>query len=481
MSEELTALSAARLAEAIRRREVSPVEAAEAYLRRVGELNPRLNAVVTLAPDVLERAREAERALMRGAADGALHGVPLTVKDTFDVAGLRATAGSLVRAERVPAADAPAVALLRAAGAIILGKTNCAEMALDYTADNPLFGRTNNPYDPSRTPGGSSGGCASAVAAGLAAASLGSDLAGSVRIPAHFCGVVGLRPTTTTVARRGGHCPPVVGAHALGASFGPLARTVEDARLVYRATAVEGGWRFGAESGGGDWADGARLRGLRFYWYEDDGAVPVAQEVREAVRAAARALEEAGLNAVGERPPHVAGANELWLSLFSRETRRFLRAEYAGREERAGPTARAIIGRAEEAAAQTLDDFLAAWERRDRRRLELLERMRSTPLVVAPVGPVAAFRHGEARRVEVGGRSLNTFRAFGYAQAFNVYDLPAVSVPAGRTREGLPVGVQLVGRPFEEDLVLAAAAIVEQALGGWHPPQTLPNDRANQL
>ncbi|HEV3471028.1 MAG TPA: amidase [Pyrinomonadaceae bacterium] len=466
MGQELTSVSAARLAALIRRREVSPVEAAEAYLRRIESLNPALNAVVTLAPDVLERAREAERASARGDKVGPLHGVPVTVKDTIEVRGLPAAAGSRVRAGLVAERDAGAVARLRAAGAVVLGKTNCSEMALDYTTENPVFGRTLNPHDPRRTPGGSSGGCAAAVAARLSAASLGSDLAGSVRIPAHFCGVAGLRPTAARVPTDG-HCPPVVGAYALGASLGPLARSVEDLRLFYDALSLS------APSRPGD------LRGRRVAWYEEDGEVPVTDETKRAVRAAAAALADAGLEVSEGRPPGVGKGTELWLALFSDATRQFLRAAYAGRETEAGPTARALIESV--APADASEVSARAREGRDLLRAELLRWMEATPLFVSPVGAVAAFRHEESRRVEVGGRVVGTFRAFGYAQVCNVFDLPAVCVPAGRTRDGLPVGVQLVGRPFEEDAVLAAAALVERALGGFRPPTNLPNGGANQL
>src|ERR1044072_218194 len=209
--QELRRLSAVELSHLIRARAVSPVEAVGAYLRRIESVNPTLNAVVTLAPDALELGREAEAAVVRGETVGALHGVPLTVKDTIDVRGLRTTYGSRVRAHNVAEDDAPAVARLRAAGAIILGKTNCPEFALDYTSENPVFGRTNNPHDLGRTPGGSSGGCAAAVAACMTAGSLGSDLAGSIRIPAHFCGVVGLKPTAGRGAG-GGPLPARTGA-----------------------------------------------------------------------------------------------------------------------------------------------------------------------------------------------------------------------------------------------------------------------------
>ena len=471
MSEELTTISASRLAGLIRRREVSPSEAAEAYVRRVEAVNPELNAVVAVAPDVLAQAREAERALAAGGEVGPLHGVPLTVKETIDVRGLPATAGSRARAGRIADGDAPAVGRLRAAGALLLGKTNCSELGLEYVSENEVYGRTLNPFDPERTAGGSSGGCGAAVAAGLAAASLGSDLSGSVRIPAHFCGVTGLRPTSARVPG-GGHFPPIEGAYALGGGLGPLARSVEDLGLFY-------GVLSGAPTQAGAGREPADARGLRFAWFEDDGEAPVTFETRAAVRAAAAALQDAGLAGVEARPPHVAHATELWLSLYADATARFLRTVYDGREEDAGPPARAILARA--AGAGPAVAFTAARARRDLLREELLRWMEATPLLVAPVGLVPAFRHEESRRVEVEGHSFSTFRAFGLAQFCNVFDLPAACVPAGRTTEGLPVGVQLIGRPLEEASVLAAAAHVERALGGWRPPTPLPHGGPNRV
>jgi Asp-tRNA(Asn)/Glu-tRNA(Gln) amidotransferase A subunit family amidase len=456
-------MPAHELAGRIRARAVSPVEAVEAYLRRIEEVNPTLNAVVTLAPDALERAREAEEAVAGGEELGALHGVPLTLKDTIDVRGMRATCGSRVRADYVPEEDAPAVARLRAAGAVILGKTNCPEFALDYTSENPLFGRTNNPHDLGRTPGGSSGGCAAAVAARMTAASVGSDLAGSVRIPAHFCGVAGLKPTAGRVPG-GGHAPPMSGLHSLGATLGPLARTVEDLRLLYGVLSGASG----AAGGGTD--AGETLKATRVAFYADDGAEPVTTETREAVEAAARALADAGPEVLEEAPPGVGEATGLWLSLFEYTTQRFVRAAYAGREGEAGRAARVILERAGRWGEPALEKVLAAWEERDRVRETLLRWMERTPLFVAPVGAVPAFRHEEFGRVEVEGRSVPTFRAFAHAHAANVFDLPAACVPAGRTASGLPVGVQVVGRPHEEWRVLAAARVIEEALGGWQPP-----------
>src|SRR6185503_849689 len=196
---DLVELSLTTIAGMIQRREVSPIEVAKAHLERIAQLNPALNAIVTIAPDVIERARAAEAALLRGDEVGSLHGVPVTIKDTIDTAGLRTTSGSKLRMDYVPETDAPAVARLKAAGAIVLGKTNAAEMAMDYNADNLVFGRTNHPLDPGLTPGGSSGGEAVAIATCMSPGGIGSDLAGSVRIPAHFCGICGLKPTTGRV------------------------------------------------------------------------------------------------------------------------------------------------------------------------------------------------------------------------------------------------------------------------------------------
>jgi Asp-tRNA(Asn)/Glu-tRNA(Gln) amidotransferase A subunit family amidase len=478
-------MSATRLARLICARTVSPVEVVEAHLRRIESVNPRLNAVVTLAPDALEAARVAEAKVMRGDALGALHGLPLTVKDTIDVRGMRATGGSLTRERYVPEVDAPSVARMRAAGAIILGKTNCPEFALDYTSENPVFGRTNNPYDLERTPGGSSGGCAAAVAACMTTASLGSDLAGSVRIPAHFCGVAALKPTARRIPGEG-HAPPLAGLHSLGASLGPLAREVKDLRLLFQVLANVADARANVDDEASD-VDGERapaesLKGVRIAWYADDGAVPVSLETRGAVRDAAQALEAAGLTLVEEVPPGVSGATELWLSLFEYATQRFVRSAYRDREDEAGRAARVILERAGRWGEPALERVLKAWEERDRVRASLLGWMEHTPLFVAPVGAVPAFLHEEYGRVEFEGRALSTFRAFSYSHAANVFDLPAVCVPVGRTREGLPIGVQIVGRPFEEWRVLDAARIVERALGGWRPlPESLPNANPNPL
>jgi Asp-tRNA(Asn)/Glu-tRNA(Gln) amidotransferase A subunit family amidase len=430
--------SLTELVELIRKREVSAVEVVEAHLAQIERLNPGLNAIVTVAPNVLDQA---------GRVDGDLGGLPITIKDTIETAGIRSTSGSKVRQNHVPKRDAPAVARLKAAGAIILGKTNPAEMAMDYTADNPVFGRTVHPLDPKLTPGGSSGGEAVAIATHMSPAGLGSDLAGSIRIPAHFCGVAGLKPGTGRVPGEG-QFPRSSGPYGLGAVIGPMARRVADLRLLFEVLSNERQLE-------GD------LRGSRFTWYGDDGVVPVTDETAQAVRNAAVALTDAGL--IGEecRPPHVERGNELWLKLFSRASVVQLRQVYAGRENDGGSFVSWRLRTADDTPPPSLDVYIENWMERDRLREELLRWMETTPIIVAPVGATPAYEH-DTLKVTVQGSTMGTFRAFSYAQTFNVFDLPVVTVPAGRSKDGLPIGVQIVGRPFAERMVLAAAEIVEQ-------------------
>jgi amidase len=456
---ELPSQSITRLAELIRGGEASPVEVVQAHLDRIDKVNPQLNAIVTLAPDAIEKAREAEAAVARGDTLGPLHGVPLTVKDTIETAGLRTTSGSVLRAEFVPTRDASAVTRLKAAGAIILGKTNTAEMAMDYDTENPVFGRGNNPYDLQRTTGGSSGGEAAAIATCMSPGGIGSDLAGSIRIPAHFCGVTGLKPTVGRVPGEG-QFPPGTGPYALGASIGPIARSVKDLELMFKVLA------------GIDQSESrVSLRGSRVAFYTDDNVAPITTETEQAVAAAARSLSDAGLIVEPVRPPGVELGHELWLKLFSRASVVQLRSVYVGHEEQGGAFVRWRLSTADDQAPPSLDEYISSWLERDRLRATLINWMADTPLILAPVGATPAYEHGTLK-VKVGARTMSTFRAFSYSQTFNVFDLPVVVVPAGRSAEGLPIGVQIVGRPFAEETVLAAAAIVEEALGGWQKPRT---------
>ncbi|MGQ0762351.1 MAG: amidase [Acidobacteriota bacterium] len=472
MSNDLNNKSATELVALISSRAVSPVEVVEAHLRRIEQVNPALNAIVTIAEDAIDRARACEAALMSGDDVGPLHGLPVTVKDAIDTAGLRTTSGSRIRAQHVPERDAASVELLKAAGAIILGKTNTPEMAVPYETDNPLFGRTNNPHDSNRTPGGSSGGEAAAIAACLSPAGLGSDLSGSIRVPAHFCGIAGLKPTAGRVAMRG-HTPAAPGVVALGASIGPMARRVEDLALLFKVLAEP--TQFEAAQNGIDVLNPTLIRGLRVAWYAEDGVTPVSDEIRAAVQNAAKALADAGLEVKEVTPPGISKGSRLWIDLFSRAANSEIAALYQGREGEAGPQVARLLREFNHASAESEEQadnaerLAEAVLERERLREKLLQWMRTTELILAPVGATAAFEHG-AERVDVSGKSISVFRAFSYTQTFNVLGLPSVAVPAGRTVNGLPIGVQVVGRPFEERNVLSAAAIIEASLSGWQRP-----------
>jgi len=455
----LNAKSITELAELVRTHQASPIEIMQAHLDRIEQINPTLNALVTLAPNLLEQATEADSAVMRGDKLGLLHGVPLTIKDTIETAGLRTTSGSMMRADFVPTRDAQAVARLKAAGAIILGKTNAAEMAMDYTADNPVFGRTNNPHNPLLTPGGSSGGEAAAIATCMSAGGLGSDLAGSIRIPSHFCGVVGLKPTVGRLPGDG-QFPPSAGPYSLGAVIGPMARNAGDLKLLFTVLA-------GFETEGN--AALNRQRGSRVGFYTDDGVSPVTAETRQAVETAARALSDAGFVMEEVRPPGVERGHELWLKLFSRASVVQLRNVYEGYEEQGGDFVRWRLATADDTPPPSLDDYINVWLERDRLRETLVDWLNDTPLIIAPVGATPAYEHGTLK-LRVGEQTMSTFRAFSYCQTFNVFDLPVVVIPVANSNDGLPIGVQIVGRPFAEADVLDAAAIIEEAVGGWQPP-----------
>jgi amidase len=365
----------------------------------------------------------------------------------------------MLRAEFIPEHDAPAVARLKAAGAIILGKTNPAEMAMDYTADNPVFGRTNHPYNPLLTPGGSSGGEAAAIATCMSPAGLGSDLAGSIRIPSHFCGIAGLKPAVGR-APGAGQFPPSSGPYSLAAAIGPMARSVKDLQLLFKVLA-------GNED---TTRTDNRMKGWRVAWYTADGISPVTEETRQAVQNAVTALSDAGLITEETRPPGIERGHDLWLKLFSRASVVQLRNVYAGNEDKGGEFVRWRLATADDTPPPTLDDYISSWLERDHLRATLVQWMEATPLIVAPVGATPAYPH-DTHKLTLGGQTLSTFRAFSYSQAFNVFDLPVVVVPAGRSAEGLPIGIQIIGAPFAEETVLATAAIIEEALGGWQAPR----------
>ena len=450
---------------------ISVAELAEAHIRQIERLNPALNAFADFdAERVRERARKHDA--WRGTrASRQLFGLPVTVKSSIATRGLKCEIGSLLHEGEIPNEDAVVVARMRAAGALILGTTNCPEFLMAYETDNLLHGRTANPWDLTRSPGGSSGGEAAAIAAGMSAAGLGSDSGGSVRVPAHFTGICSLKPTPGRVPGRG-HLPPCVGPFSTLGAIGPMARTIADVALLFRLLS------------GQDLADpaGARvelrepgldeLRANRIGYFEDDGLVPVTAETRAAVHSAAGALREAGFTVEPFRPRTLEALRKLWWTFFVQCGALFYAPGIAGREDELSPIFKEFLGIAAGAPALTAAELLNAWAELDLLRAKTLEEMKRYPVLLCPVASVPAFKHGE-RAWDVDGRTVEYLDAWRYTQWFNALACPAAVVPVGSSPEGLPIGVQIVARPFEDEIALGIAGVVDAAFGYRAPAMAL--------
>ena len=456
--------SAYEIAAQIRSKDVSPVEVARLHLERIEELNPKLNAFVDWRPEsVLAQARDAEQAVLRGDDLGPLHGVPLSIKSSIDVAGHRCEAGTRLRAGYVAKEDAPLVARLRAAGAVVLGVTNTPEMLMAWETDNLLYGRTNNPWDLTRTAGGSSGGEAAAIAAGLSAGGVGSDGGGSIREPAHFCGICGLKPTPGRIPSTG-HLPKAGGPFAMLGVVGPMARTVGDLRVLFAAMA-------GPDDGDSRSAP-APVREVRepeakrlgIGYFESDGRTPVTAETREAVKRAASLLSENGFRVAEFCPDGLEEARQLWWKFFGTAGGMILAPMLRGHEKELSPILREFFLWTTATPAHTGESLLTAWLGRDELRERILRQMRDYPVLICPTAAIPAFRHGE-REWQVDEKTVKYLDAWSYCEWFNVLGFPAVVVPVGHSEEGLPIGVQIVGRPWEEETLLAIAGILENARG----------------
>lgn len=462
-------LSARQIADLIRLKQISPVEVARTHLDRIGRLNPKLNAFVDFQPEVvLTQACAAEDAVMRGKKLGLLHGVPLSVKSAIDVRGHRCEAGTLLRAGRIATEDAPLVARLRGAGAVILGVTNAPELLMAWETDNLLYGRTNNPWDLSRTAGGSSGGEAAAISAGLSAGGVGSDGGGSIREPAHFCGICGLKPTPGRVPSTG-HFPKSGGPFALIGVVGPMARTAEDVQILFEAMA-------GANDGDPCAApvevrriDEGVLDHVTIGFFEDDGRTPITEETRAAVNRAASLLGDSGFHTEAWRPDGLEEARKRWWEFFGVAGGMILEPLLRGQESKISPILREFQSWTKEAPVHTGESLLAAWLGRDEIREKILIQMKKYPVLICPTAAIPAFRHGE-REWLVRGKKVQYLDAWSYCEWFNLLGFPALVVPMGHSKEGMPIGVQIVGRPWDEEIVLAIGQRLEGARGPWQDP-----------
>jgi Asp-tRNA(Asn)/Glu-tRNA(Gln) amidotransferase A subunit family amidase len=466
----LTLLPAFEMVLRIRQKKLSSVELVEAHFTQIARLNPSLNAFVQLnAEQALEEARLADAAVARDEELGPLHGVPISIKSSVDVRGMRCEAGSRLREGHLAAQNAPLVARLLAAGAIVLGMTNTPELLMAWETDNLLYGRTNNPWDLSRTPGGSSGGEAAAIASGCSAGGVGSDGGGSIRVPAHFSGICGLKPTPGRIPATG-HFPSSVGPFALTGVVGPMARTVADLKVLFEVMQ-------GPDDGDPSAAPvpvrclrDEDLRRTRVGYFEDDGRTPVTPETRMAVRSAAAGLRNAGFQVEPFCPDGLEVARELWWKFFGITGGMLLGPMMQGHERNISPLLREFSSWVAAEPPHTAQSLLDMWMQRDTIRAKIFKQMREYPILLCPVASIPAFRHGE-RIWKIDGREVRYLDAWSYCEWFNLLGTPAAVVPGGQSVEGLPIGVQIAGRPWEEELVLAVAAIVEAQCGGLvNPP-----------
>lgn len=337
-----------------------------------------------------------------------------------------------------------------------------------YETDNLLHGRTRNPWDLERTPGGSSGGESAAIAAGLSAAGLGSDSGGSVRVPAHFTGICSLKPTPGRIPGRG-HLPPCVGPFSILGAIGPMARTVADVALLFRVLS------------GHDPLDPLsapvplreqrldELRSNAIGFFEDDELVPVTPETRAAVNAAADALRDAGFRVEPFRPRTLELLRQLWLKFFVQCGAMFYGPAIRGKEHQLSPLFKEFMGIAGDAPPLTAQELLDAWAELDLLRAKALAELRKYPVLLCPVASIPAFRHGEREWV-VEGNAVQYLDAMRHTQWFNALAAPAVVVPVRDSPDGLPIGVQIAARPFEDETALGIAAIVDEAFGYRPPP-----------
>ena len=451
--------SATELTAMLRAREVSSVEVVTACLGRIEAVNPAINAVVRLAPDALERARAADASLARDESHGPLLGLPFTIKDSLDTAGLVTTAGTIGWRDRVPGRDATVVARLRAAGGILLGKTNTPEFTWSNETDNDVYGRTSNPYDVERTPGGSSGGPGAVVAAGGSPLDIGSDTGDSIRQPAHVCGIAGIKPTRGRVPRTG-HWPGYEGMLESLTQLGPMARRVDDLALVLPLIA------------GPDGEDphvppvpmpdpGRRdISGLRVVAFTDNGLRSPTPATVETVEAAIEALAAGGATVRREVPPGLGDAWRAWTAMIHADGWAWLRRLIAGAGT-PGMGSYDIRGWLDPAAELHGAELTALLERVDVIRAAFQRWMGDVDVIACPAMPQPAIHHGESNAAWFGDT---------YSDVHNLTGCPAVVVRGGTSEAGLPIGVQLVAPLWREDLAIAAARVVEAASGGWRRP-----------
>jgi amidase len=446
------------MARRIQSREISSVELVSAHVAQIKTVNPSLNAVVELMEEqALAAARQADQQLAAGRSTGPLHGVPFSIKDSIDVAGSKTTAGTLGRRESAPACcDATLVRRLKQAGGIALAKTNLPDLLFAYESDNFIYGRTNNPYDLTRTPGGSSGGESALIAAGGSPLGLGSDAAGSVRLPAAFCGITSIKPTSGRLPRTG-HVPPAGGwAEALW-QIGPMARFTEDLVLAMRLLAQEDEQDF--TSPPMPLLEPVDLKKLRVAFFIDNGFAPCAPEIKDAVKKCAAFLEREGAAVTEQAPPGVADAYDLEMALLGADGADGIDAYLAAvGSDKIHPLLTFFVDQMRPHRVSATQ-FAEVWARWDGYHSAMRRFFQQYDVVLSPVYTQTALKHGESMLME-------NFRGFSYTMAWNVAGYPAATVRCAAQGK-LPINVQVVTKPWHDLLALQMCSAIESCYGGW--------------
>lgn len=458
MTDDIVRMDATRIAQLIAQRELSPVEVMQAHLDRIAAVNPKLNAIVTLADGAMESAGKAEAAVMSGAQLGPLHGVPFTVKDGIDTAGVLTQRGSPIFRGRVPDTDATVVARLKAAGAVLIAKTNPPEFSYSIETDNLLTGQTNNPWNLDYTPGGSSGGESAAIAAGMSPLGVGSDLSISLRGPAAHTGVVGFKATHGRMPMTG-HWPRVPSRFW---HVGPMARSVRDVALAYSLMAgPDGADGFSVSSPNFDTGIGTKsTHELRVGWMASPGFFgPIDPEVVATVKAAAHSLSNAGDHVEQVRLPVVeqTDANSVLWQLQQMESRREFEKVTAGHEAEIFRHAKLVLG----APDTPIADFVAAEQAIERLRDSFAEYFQRYDVLLCPVTPFPATKHG-LKDLVVDGVTVSPFHVMSATSPFSLTGMPALSMRFGTSHDGLPIGVQIVSSWLAESTVLKVASLLEE-------------------
>lgn len=464
MTSALIHFDATKLAELVRTREVSPVEVVQAHLDRIEAVNPRVNAIVTLADNALAAAKAAEAAVMAGAKLGPLHGVPFTVKDSIDTAGVLTQRGSPIFKGRTPDADATSVARLKSAGGILLAKTNLPEFSYWIESDNLLSGRTNNPWNLERTPGGSSGGESAAIAAGMSPLGLGTDLAISVRGPAAQTGITSLKATHGRV--------PMTGIWPRAPRrfwhVGPMARSVRDVSLAYSLMAgPDGADAF--SSSVGPFNVGLSFlpaQPLRVGWLVEPGFGPIDAEVAATVKAAAEAFKSLGHVVEPVRIPALERdfALDVFNQLHVMEMKPDFAKATAGRsEDELYMMAKTMLATPD----TSMEQYIAAEQAAERLRDGFADYFKSYDVLLTPVQPIPAQKHGVSEFI-INGQKVDATYLQGSTVPLNLTGLPGMSIRFGTSSDGMPIGVQLVSTWMAESTLLHAAAQLESVSAVRH-------------